>query len=211
MPKFREPFNGISHLIAAVFAAGGLIWLVFTGSDEPVRRIPLLIYGVTLLLMFASSSAYHSFNARPETMLFLKKFDHTAIYLLIAGTYTPICLHYFEGFWRLPFLGIVWSLTAAGVVLKIFLISTPRLITAGLYLLLGWLSVLGIGEILRTFPPGALTWLLFGGFFFSAGSLIYIFKKPDLIPNQFGFHEIWHIFVIFGALSHFIMIARFIA
>ncbi|MGD2058258.1 MAG: hemolysin III family protein [Anaerolineales bacterium] len=207
----REPFNGISHLLAALASVVGVIWLLVEGWDEPLRRSSLLIYGLTLFLMFASSSAYHSITARPETMLLLKKFDHTAIYLLIAGSYTPICLHFFQGFWRWPFLAIIWSLALAGVMLKLFLIHTPRWITAGLYLMLGWLSVFAFGEILRSFPPGALIWLVLGGFFFTVGALVYTFKKPDLVPGRFGFHELWHIFVILGAFSHFMLIARFVA
>lgn len=208
---FREPFNAISHLLAAVASVIGLLWLLAMGWEEPLRRFSLSIYGFTLTLMFATSAAYHGFNARPETQLVLKKLDHTAIYMLIAGSYSPICLHFFEGFWRWPFLGIVWSLAAAGVILKLFLIYTPRWVTAGLYLVLGWLSMLAIREILRTLPPGALVWLVFGGLFFTTGSLVYILKKPDFIPDRFGFHELWHIFVILGASSHFVMIARYIA
>lgn len=207
----REPFNGISHLLAAIASLVGVIWLLVEGWDEPLRRSSLLIYGLTLFLMFASSSAYHSIAARPETMLLLKKFDHTAIYLLIAGSYTPICLHFFQGFWRWPFLVIIWALALAGVILKLFLIHTPRWVSAGLYLLLGWLSVFAIGEILQTLPAGALFWLLLGGFFFTVGSIIYITKKPDFLPNRFGFHELWHIFVILGAFSHFMLVARYIA
>lgn len=211
MAKFREPFNGISHLLAALLAAGGLIWLLMVGWHDPVKRFSLLVYGITLLLMFASSSAYHSFNVRPEVLLRLKKFDHTAIYLLIAGSYTPVCLHYFEGFWREPFLAIIWSLAITGVILKLFLIRTPRWLTAGLYLVLGWLSVFAIGEILRTFPAGALLWLILGGISFTLGALVYILQMPDPLPGRFGFHEIWHLFVILGAFSHFMLVAVYIA
>jgi hemolysin III len=211
LPKFREPFNGISHWIAAAFAAVGLVWLLVSGWQDPLRRYALLIYGLTLVMMFASSAAYHSIDTQPEIMLLLKKFDHTAIYLLIAGSYTPICLFFFEGFWRWPFLSIIWILAIIGVIIKLFMIYTPRWITAGLYLLLGWLSALAFGEILRTFPIRALVWLVLGGFFFTVGSLIYIFKKPDFMPGRFGFHELWHIFVILGAFSHFMLVARFIA
>jgi hemolysin III len=209
--KFREPFNGISHLAAAVASAAGLTWLVFTSWGQTLRTISLFVYGFTLILMFATSAAYHSIESRPGIMLLLKKLDHTAIYLLIAGSYTPICLYFFEGFWRWPFLGIIWLLATVGVVIKIFLIYTPRWITAGLYLALGWLSVFAIGEIFHTLPSGALLWLVLGGFFFTVGSIIYILKKPDPIPDRFGFHEVWHVFVILGALSHFILVARFIA
>jgi hemolysin III len=212
LTRLREPFSAISHLLAGVAAAVGLIWLLFASIDEdPLLRLSLFVYGLTLLLMFASSAAYHGYNGSRGTRLLLKKLDHTAIYLLIAGSYTPICVHFFEGFWRGPFLAIVWSLAAAGVVLKLFLIYIPRWMTAGLYLMLGWLSVFAFGEILRAFPPGALLWLVLGGLFFSIGALVYIFKKPDFLPGRFGFHEIWHIYVILGAFSHYILIARFVA
>jgi hemolysin III len=209
--EFREPFNGISHLVAALFAVGGLIWLLIMGWDNPVKRVSLLVYGLSLVLMFASSSAYHSTDARPNIMLHLKKFDHTSIYLMIAGSYTPVCLHFFEGFWCWPFLGIIWGLATAGAVVKLFLIHTPRWVTAGLYLTLGWLSIVAFPMILHTLTLGALLWLVSGGLFFTIGAMVYIFKKPDLFPGRFGFHELWHIFVILGAFSHFMLVARHIA
>jgi hemolysin III len=209
--KIREPFNGISHLVAAILSAGGLVLLLVLGWEEPLKRVSLSIYGLTLVLMFAASTAYHSIHARPEIMLHLKRFDHTAIYLLIAGSYTPVCLHYFSGFWRLGLLILIWILASIGITVKLFLVGTPRWITAGVYLFMGWLAMLAISEIVQTFPPGALLWLVLGGFFFTVGAMIYIFKKPDFLPGKFGFHEIWHIFVILGAFSHFILVALYIA
>lgn len=209
--KLREPVNGLTHLVAAVVAFGGLVALVYLAKDHRVKLASLTIYGSTLVLMFSASALYHLINAGPRLSLFLRKLDHSAIYLLIAGTYTPICLHYFTGFWRLGFLAIIWSLGLIGIAVKVIVIRAPRWVTAGVYLLMGWLSIAAIGEILSNIPSGALVWLLMGGFFFTGGAAVYILKKPDFVPGVFGFHEVWHIFVILGAFSHFVMILVYIA
>lgn len=209
--RVREPVNGLTHLVAAVVALVGLIGLVYLARDDVAKLASLGIYGLTLVLMFTASALYHLIKAGPRVTLFLRKLDHSAIYLLIAGTYTPICLHYFTGFWRFGFLAVIWFLALLGIAVKLVVIRAPRGLTAGLYLMMGWLSVAAVGEILSTMPPGALVWLLLGGFFFTAGAAIYILKKPDIFPGVFGFHEVWHIFVILGSFSHFALIWAFIA
>jgi hemolysin III len=171
----------------------------------------LCLYGLTLILMFSSSGIYHLTQAGPKITLFLRKLDHSAIYLLIAGTYTPICLHYFTGFWRDGFLAIIWALGLIGIAVKLFVINAPRWVTAAVYLLMGWISIAGVGEILSKMPPGAIVWLLAGGLFFTGGAVVYTLKKPNPFPGVFGFHEIWHIFVILGAFSHFALMLMYIA
>lgn len=209
--KFREPVNGLMHLAAAVLALFGLVDLLILGHDSLVKVITLLIYGCSLVLMFSSSAAYHLVDLRPRVMLVLRKLDHSAIYVLIAGTYTPICLHFFSGFWAWGMLAIIWSLALIGVLVKLFTIKAPRGFTAGIYLVMGWLALMGIREILRLMPVGALVWLFLGGVFFTLGALVYISQKPDFFPGVFGFHEVWHIFVILGCLSHFILMAVYVA
>jgi hemolysin III len=209
--RLREPISGLTHLVAAIVAFVGLIALACLAKNNPAKLASLSIYGSTLVLMFSASAIYHLIKAGPRVTLFLRKLDHSAIYLLIAGTYTPICLYYFTGFWRFGFLAIIWSLGLIGITVKLAVISAPRWLTAGVYLLMGWLSVAAIGEILSIIPPGALVWLLVGGLFFTGGAVVYILKKPDLFPGVFGFHEIWHIFVILGAFCHFALMLAYIA
>lgn len=209
--KLREPVNGLTHLAAAILALLGLAGLLILGHDSLVKVIALLIYGFSLVLMFSSSAAYHLVKARPPIMQVLRKLDHTAIYALIAGTYTPICLHFFSGFWAWGMLVIIWGLALAGIVVKLFVIKAPRWLTAGIYLVMGWLSLMAIRQMLLFMPVGALVCLLLGGLFFTVGAVVYILKKPDFFPGIFGFHEIWHIFVILGCLSHFILIAAYVA
>lgn len=211
LQKFREPVNGLTHLGAAVAAGAGLGALLYLGRGEIFRQVSLLVYGLSLVLMFAASGIYHTLRARPEILVWLRKLDHSAIYLLIAGTYTPICLHFFEGFWRWGMLAIIWGMALGGITAKLFWINAPRWLTAGIYLLMGWLSVLALREMLLNMPPGALIWLALGGVWFTIGAVIYVLRKPNFIPGVFGFHEVWHIFVILGALSHYILIAAYVA
>ena len=129
--------------------------------------------------------------------------DHAAIYLLIAGSYTPFCYNMFSGFWKWGLLAIVWSLALLGVILKILFMKAPRWLSTSMYLLLGWLVVIGIREMLLKLPVGALVWLSAGGILYTLGAVVYARKILDLVPGKFGFHEVWHIFVILGALAHF--------
>jgi len=209
--KMREPVSGLTHLFAAVLSLAGMAVLIFTGTGNLTKRISLYVYGFSLVFMFTSSAVYHLVNRGDEIKKRLRKLDHSAIFIQIAGTYTPICLFYFRGFWQWGMLTVIWLIAIAGVTVKIFIINAPRRLSTGIYLLMGWLSVMAVSEILKSFPASALFWLLLGGLFFTAGAIIYVLKKPDLFPGVFGFHEIWHLFVILGCLSHFILVAFYIA
>lgn len=211
LDKFRDPVSGLTHLAAALAAVIGLIVLLWYGHGDVTRAIALTVYGVSLVLLFSASAAYHLVKANPNVILRLRKFDHSAIYLLIAGTYTPICLTYFDGFWRWGLLGIVWGMAIVGIIIKLFFINAPRWLTAGVYLLMGWLSILAIKEMISAMPAGALVWVWLGGAAYTLGAIGYILKKPDLFPGVFGFHEVWHIFVILGSLCHYVAIAAYIA
>ena len=190
---------------------GGLIVLLFLGRGDFLKEISLLIYGLSLILMLAASATYHLVNTRPDIIVWLRKMDHTSIYFLIAGTYTPICLYYFTGFWHTGFLAIIWGMALVGIIVKLFVINAPRWVTAGIYLLMGWLSILAVREMLTRMPVPALFWLAMGGLAYTLGSIVYMLKKPDFFPGVFGFHEVWHIFVILGCLAHYLLIAIFIA
>jgi hemolysin III len=211
MFKFREPVNGLSHLFAAIAALFGSIYLILVGWGNPVKVVSILVYGISLVLLFSASATYHLVKAEPKTMVRLRKFDHSAIYLLIAGTYTPICLNMLTGFWKFGLLGIIWGLALVGIGVKIFFIRAPRWLTASVYVLMGWLSILGVKELIARLPSGALAWLLAGGIIYTLGAVIYSTKLFNFVPNRFGFHEVWHIFVILAALAHYILIAVYIA
>jgi hemolysin III len=211
MKRIREPVNSLTHLAAAILACIGLIVLDGLAKDDGVKLASLTIYGLALILMFSTSAVYHWVQAGPGATLLLRKLDHSAIYLLIAGTYTPICLHFFTGFWKVGVLAVIWSLALVGIAVKVIVIKAPRWLTAGIYLLMGWLSIAAISEILSTLPVGAFVWLLAGGLFFTCGAVVYMLKRPNPAPGILGFHEIWHIFVILGAFSHFALMLIYIA
>lgn len=199
------------HLLSAFFAVIGLIFLITSSIGDNLKLISVTVYGISLVLLFSASAAYHLANPDESRLRRLRKFDHSAIYLLIAGTYTPVCLNFFDGTLRWGFLALVWAIALAGVGVKLFIINAPRWVTAGVYLLMGWMAVWVIKPMLATMPVAAVLWLFAGGVVYSIGAVIYATKKLDLFPGVFGFHEVWHIFVSFGALCHFIMICNYIA
>ena len=209
--KLREPVNGLTHLGAAIAAAVGLVVLVVIARGNIGKTISLTIYGFSLILLFMASAVYHLVKARPQVLNHLRKLDHSAIYLLIAGTYTPFCFNLFTGFWKWGMLALIWSLAFIGVAVKVLWINAPRWLYTGVYIAMGWLAILGGKEILSTLPTGALVWLLIGGITFTIGAIVYATKTFNFFPGIFGFHEVWHIFVILGALAHFVGILIYIA
>jgi hemolysin III len=204
--KLRDPVSGLTHLGAAILAFIGLIVLIVLAWGESAKLISVLIYGISLILMFAASATYHMTISSPKVINILRKIDHSAIYLLIAGTYTPFCINAFNGFWKWGLLIIIWSLALIGVGIKIFIIRVPRWVNAGVYLLMGWLVIAAIQEMLNTLTSATLNWLVIGGAVYTLGAIIYITKKLDFKPDVFGFHEVWHIFVILAAAAHYISI-----
>ena len=211
LKKLREPVNGLTHLFAAVAAVGGLAALLFIARTDIGKQVSLGIYGISVILLFSASATYHLVKAQPPLLEILRKFDHSAIYLLIAGSYTPVCYNMFTGFWKWGLLAIIWAFALIGVIIKLFVIKAPRWTTAGVYLIMGWMVIFALNEMLTKLPAGALVWLAAGGVIYTLGAVIYITKIFDFIPGKFGFHEIWHIFVIMGALAHFIAILAYIA
>ena len=208
----EERINIASHAAGLLLSVAGLVALVTLAlrQGDAWHLVSFAIYGASLVLLFAASTAYHG-SREPARRARLRTVDHASIYLLIAGTYTPICLFYLPGAWRTALLVTIWALAAVGITVKLFIINAPRWVTAGVYLLMGWLGVIAAGEMLSQMPAGALFWLVAGGLFFSVGAVVYITRRPNPYPGRFGFHEIWHIFVVLGAFSHFVIMAAYIA
>ena len=209
--KLREPVSGLIHLVSAGLAVLGLAALLIVSRGDALKQLSVGIYGVSLVLLFSASAIYHLVRGGEAAERRLRKFDHAAIYVLIAGTYTPICLNFFSGLLQWGFLALIWGMALAGVVVKLFVINAPRWVTAGIYLVMGWMAVLVIKPMLAVVPTGGLLWMLAGGLLYTVGAVIYITKKLDFIPGVFGFHEVWHVFVTLAALCHFIMIYRYVA
>jgi len=206
LKRLREPVNGLTHLSGALLALVGLIALLIVGWSTPAKIISLVVYGLSLIGMFSASATYHLVRAKDKVIEILRKIDHSAIYLLIAGTYTPFCVNAFSGFWKWGLLSIIWSLAAIGIVVKMFVIHAPRWVTAGIYIMMGWLCIAAIGEMLTVLPAWVLIWLLIGGIIYTLGAVVYTTKIFNIFPGVFGFHEVWHLFVILAAIAHYIAV-----
>lgn len=206
LKKFREPVNSLTHWGGAVLALAGLIALLIVGWDTPTKIISLAVYGVSLILLFSASATYHMVRVKDKALEIFRKIDHSAIYLLIAGTYTPFCVNAFEGFWKWGMLSVIWSLAIIGIVVKIFYIKAPRWLNAGIYVVMGWFSVLAAGQMLSALPTWVFVWLLIGGIIYTLGAIVYATKIFNFKPDVFGFHEVWHIFVLLAAAAHFVAV-----
>jgi len=206
LKKLREPVNSITHWVGAALALVGLIALLIIGWDTPAKIISLTIYGLSLIAMFSASATYHMVRVKDKALEVFRKVDHAAIYFLIAGTYTPFCVNAFEGFWKWGMLSIVWSLALIGIIVKVFYIRAPRWLNAGIYVVMGWLSVGAAGQMLAVLPAWVFGWLIAGGVIYTLGAVVYITKIFNFKPGVFGFHEIWHIFVMLAAAAHFVAV-----
>jgi len=204
--KFREPVSGFTHLGGAIASAGGLIALLLVGWHGIEKLISVIVYGTSLIGLFAASATYHLAKVKPATQQILRKLDHSAIFLLIAGTYTPFCVNAFSGFYRWGLLGIIWSIALIGILVKVFWMGAPRWLNALIYVLMGWLAVSAVGQMTAALTPFALAWLLTGGIIYTLGAVVYSTKIFNFVPGKFGFHEVWHIFVLLGALAHFVAV-----
>lgn len=160
--------------------------------------------------MFFSSAVYHSINVTFKTEELFRLFDHIMIYLVIAGSYTPICVIVLDAGWRLGMLLGIWLFALAGVFKKIFWLNAPRWFSTALYLLMGWVAVIIFPQMWELLPRMFSYWIVIGGLFYSVGAVIYAIEKPDPLPPHFGFHELWHLFVLGGAFSHFWAIYKYL-
>ncbi|MCL4396262.1 MAG: hemolysin III family protein [Chloroflexi bacterium] len=209
--QMREPVNGLTHYFAALAAMFGLVVLLMISRGDFLKQETLLVYGSSLVLMLMASASYHLIKVARRRIEFLRKIDHSAIFILIAGTYTPICANLMSGFWQWGMLLVIWALALVGTISKVLLINTPRWFTAAVYVVMGWLGLLAANQILAALPPGALILLVLGGLVFTFGAFVYATKTMNFVPGVFGFHEVWHIFVIVGCLCHFILMLVYIA
>ncbi len=206
LKKLREPVNSLTHWGGAILALIGLIALLIVGWDTPAKIISFAIYGVSLIFMFSASATYHMVRVKDKALEVFRKVDHAAIFVLIAGTYTPFCVNAFEGFWKWGMLTIIWSLALIGIVVKIFYIGAPRWLNAGIYVLMGWISVAAAGQMLAALPTWVFAWLIAGGVIYTLGAVVYATKIFNFKPGVFGFHEVWHIFVLIAAAAHYVAV-----
>jgi hemolysin III len=196
---FTHFFGFISGLFALAFIC------ITVRKPFPIMVISL-IYIFMLIFMFGASSLYHGRKSEENGSSFLRKLDHLAIFFMIAGTYTPICYLFLDGYWRWAILITQWALVLCGIFFKFFFIRAPRVINTIIYLVMGWIAIIPIKQLVDSMPVAVICYLGLGGLFYTIGAIIYMIKKPNIIRGYFGFHEIFHIFILLGAGAHFIMV-----
>jgi hemolysin III len=202
---YGERFNGISHLIGTLLAITGLAVLVTRAgiAGDPWRVVSFSLYGSTLVILYLVSTLYHSVRGRAKA--FLQKCDHTAIYLLIAGSYTPFALVTLRGPWGWTLFGLSWGLALFGIVQELTIGRRTRLLSMILYVLMGWMVLIAIRPLIHTLAAPGLFWLALGGVFYSIG--IYWFVNDEKIRHG---HGIWHLFVLAGSLCQFVCVMFYV-
>jgi hemolysin III len=211
--RFREPVNGLTHLVGGLMAAVGLIVLLATAANagRSDQIVAFSVFGSSLIALYTASALYHLLPRSPRGVARLRRLDHMSIFVLIAGTYTPFCLLALDGGWRVGLLSLVWGLALCGILLKLFWMEAPRWLSVALYLGMGWVALVAAPALFRAVPAGGMAWVLAGALVYSAGALIYGLKRPNPIPGVLGFHELWHLFVLAGSACHFWAVLGFIA
>jgi hemolysin III len=211
--RFREPVNGLTHLVGGLLASVGLGVLLATATraGRVDQLVAFGIFGFSLITLYTASALYHLLPLSPAGVARMRRVDHMAIFVLIAGTYTPFCLLALDGGWRVGLLGLVWGLALCGILLKLFWMDAPRWLSVALYLGIGWVAVIAAPALFRAVPAGGMAWVLAGALVYSAGALIYGLRRPNPMPGVFGFHELWHLFVVAGSACHFWAVLGYIA
>ena len=205
IPRLR----GLLHAHAAWVAGAASVVLVALAPTGGAR-VAALIYGAGLIALFSASALYHRWPGDPRWKPWLRRLDHSTIFVFIAASYTPVGLLVLDGTLQTVVLVSVWAGAAAGVTLSLAWISAPRWPVAGCYLALGWVAVIALPELWRQIGPAPLVLLALGGGLYSLGAAVYAIRKPNLWPSTFGFHEVFHTLVIAAALVHFIAIAGWV-
>lgn len=202
---FREPVNGLTHAVGAVLSVVALVVLVreAMAQGHVGAVVGTGIFGASLILLYSASALYHLLPLSERGIAILRRIDHSMIYVLIAGTYSPVLLGALDGPWGWGLFGLVWGLALVGIVLKIVWFGTPRWLTVLFYVGLGLLVVPMLPLLLDVLPVRSLIWIAIGGAFYLVGATIYGLRWPRLLPGRFGFHELWHLFVMAGSSSHF--------
>lgn len=205
LATLKDPFSALSHLTGALLSALGLTLLVTCAAlyASVWHVASFAVYGAAMVLLYTSSGLYHALRLSERGTRRMRRLDHIMIYLLIAGTYTPVCLVPLRGPWGFGLLATVWTLALAGIVCKLFWLEAPRWLSTALYLGLGWLALVAVYPLVKGLPWGGLAWLGLGGLCYSLGAVVYAIKRPDPWPGRFGFHEIWHLMVMAGSFCHF--------
>lgn len=214
MNKFREPVSGLTHLFGVIISIIGLIILIKYQSLMPYATtlgyVAIIMFGISLILLYTASSIYHLVKASEKVIKFLRRLDHSMIYILIAGTYTPVCLISLQGRLRWIIFSGIWFCALMGIAFKMLWFNSPRWLSTLFYVLMGWIAIFIISPLSKMIDTKGLMLMFLGGILYTLGAVIYATKWPKIKSKIFGFHEIFHLFVLGGSLCHYIMVLKYI-
>lgn len=213
MRKIKDAVSGLTHLAGFFLSVIGLCILIYVAVSKgtPWHVVSFSVFGASLILLYAASSLYHLLSVSERAASALRKVDHMMIYLLIAGSYTPLCLIPLRGAWGWSLLAFIWLFAIVGMSINALSLSAPRWLYTAIYAIMGWFIVVALRPLLQTMSGRGFMWLFVGGLFYSVGAVCYALKWPKLKPGCFGFHELWHLFVMAGSFSHYWMMLRYVA
>lgn len=213
--KVKDPGSALTHFIGMLLAIFATIPLLMKAAGEPgyLHVAALAVFIASMVLLYAASTIYHTFDISERANKMLKKIDHMMIFILIAGTYTPVCLIVLGNNAGYRLLALVWSIAIVGIMINALWINCPKWFSSCIYIAMGWVCVLAIRQIISALSPAAFAWLLAGGIIYTIGGIIYALKLPifNSKHKNFGSHEIFHLFVMGGSFCHYMMMYRFIA
>ena len=206
-----ERFNTVSHLFAACFAVAGAALLIVQAAEQrdAWKIVGFSVYGLSVVTLFVSSTLHHGIDGGPRVNEVLRTLDYDSVFLLIAGSTTPMVLVLFRTTYGWTVLGAVWVIAGAGIVLRSILRQLPKYVTNTLYIALGWMPVLLVGSG-ASVPGGALALMAAGGLLYSAGFVLFVIERPNPWPGVFGFHEIWHLVVVVAAVLHYLLMYLYV-
>lgn len=205
---FKDPASAWTHFIATFGAIAGAGYLLWASWGTGLKFWSFAAYSLGFVGVFLSSSVYHFFDLGDRWNKWLRRVDHMAIFVMIAGSYIPMLVHFLDGGWRTYMLASVLSIATLGVLFKIFWVEAPSFLAVGIYLAMGWMVVVAAPALSRTLPGDVTLWLVIGGLIYTLGAIVYALEWPDPWPNAFDHHAIWHLFVIGGAAAHFVAMLR---
>ena len=213
--SIKDPGSALTHFIGMILAGlAATPLLVLAAKDGGRYAVPALaIFAASMILLYGASTTYHTFNISEKVNKVLRKIDHMMIFILIAGSYTPICVIPLRDTVGIPLLILVWAVAIAGMLIKAFWITCPKWFSSVLYIAMGWSCLSVLGQLFSLLPLHAFLWLLAGGLIYTAGGIIYALRLPlfDARHPMFGLHEIFHLFVIAGSMCHFWVMYRYVA
>ena len=211
--KGRDPYDGLRPWSAITHGVGAVLGILATAvlvtaaawAGDVWKIVSFAIYGLSMTALYTASTLYHCVNTTVKGRVALRKLDHASIYVLIAGSYTPVCLIALRGAGGWTLFGVIWALTIAGVVMSLTWINCPRAVTSTVYIAMGWVAVFALYPLWQAIGAQGVGWLLAGGVLYTVGGVLYALKWPGRDNPRFGCHEVFHVFIVLGSIAHFVM------